>query len=206
MIKYLAFMDTETNSLIDRNNIESGLPVQITMLISDVETLVPVSAINIFVKQRYLDPGAVAVHGFTAEKLSNMGALTPSDAYELLYENDSINFKWEETAAVAHNSSFDSNIMKRFANQVGKYDKIPMYLDTLKFFRSIKDPNKKNNKLETIVNYLGIPDNNIEEMTKTIFTSTNSYHDARYDTVALWNVVKKMQDEFIKYYSPAIIG
>lgn len=197
-VKYFAILDTETNSFVEPGNSDSGLPIQISAVITNIDFVV-IKSINVFIKQDYLDPRSVAVHGFTREKLEELNALSMHEAYEKFYIESGVD--WENTAAIAHNSSFDQRIMERFAQKCGRYDKIPQYLDTLKYFKTIRDPEKKNNKLETVVNYLGGNKDTIGQLTQKIYRTNNQYHDARYDTAALLFATYKVRDKFLNYYS-----
>lgn len=192
-----AILDTETNSLIKQNIPESGLPVQVSIILTDLE-FTPVKSINVFIKQNYLDPGAVAVHGLTSDVLEKYGALEPSEAWDFIFSDE---IDWSKVVGIAHNSSFDHKILDRFSEQCGRYNPIAEYFDTLSYFRKNKDKNRKNNKLETITQYLGGDNGKIEKLTDLIYNGSAGYHDARFDTSALLYVVNSVKSDFLKHYS-----
>lgn len=201
MKKYFAILDTETNSLPNKNIPDAGLPLQVSMIITNLD-FIPLKTINIFITQDYLDMSSVAVHGFDRDKLESLGALEPREAYMRIFNDAPIN--WDEVIAIAHNASFDKGVLERFALQCNNICPIDTYLDTFKYFRNNKDPNRANNKLETIVNFLGGEQLTIRTLTKSLYGNSEGYHDARYDTAALLFVVNKIKDEFLKYYTNEI--
>lgn len=195
--EYFAILDTETNSLINHSIPESGLPVQVSMIITNLD-MIPIKSINVYVKQRYMDPGSVAIHGLTSERLEQYGALEPQEAWDMIFNDD---IEWDKVVGIAHNSSFDSKVLDRFSEQCGRYNPLVKYFDTLAYFRKNKDKNRKNNKLETITEYLGGDSEKIEKLSELVYKESTGYHDARFDAAALLYVVNSVKNDFIKFYS-----
>lgn len=120
----ILFFDTETTGLIPGRIIQLSYVMQ-----SETET----RAKNFFFAVEYIEPSAVAVHGFTPEKLAVLSnGKTFSCDIDEIYDDFS-----SADLIVAHNVKFDINFMiAEFCYQDRRFC-YKQEFDTMKFFTNI---------------------------------------------------------------------
>lgn len=186
----LVFLDTETS---DRS---PGQICQLTYIIYDTEQTSPsekVKAKNFFFKVDHVSETAYNVHGFDLETLKSLsGNMTFKDLYKL-FKKDLM----ESDFILGHNINFDISFLKKEFEKVGIEFEPKNLFCSMNYFKNIlKLKNSigtiKLPKLSELLTYLKITDENIIETTKKFFNSEESYfHDARFDTTALYLAIIK---------------
>lgn len=176
----ILFFDTETTGLIPGRIIQLSYIMQ-----SETETI----AKNFFFAVSYIEPSAVAVHGFTPEKLAVLsnGHTFSTDTEEIYDDFLSADL------IVAHNAKFDIGFMiAEFCYQDRRF-RYRQEFDTMKFFTDIMKLPRENHKgykypkLSELVEFLDLYPYDVTRKSGELF-STDSVggHDARYDTAALY--------------------
>lgn len=176
----ILFFDTETTGLIPGRIIQLSYIMQ-----SETETV----AKNFFFAVSYIEPSAIAVHGFTPEKLAVLSnGHTFSTDTEEIYDDFS-----SADLIVAHNVKFDINFMiAEFCYQDRRF-RYKQEFDTMKFFTEIMKLPRENHKgykypkLSELVEFLDLYPYDVTRKTDELFSiNTVGGHDARYDTAALY--------------------
>ena len=163
----ILFFDTETTGLIPGRIIQLSYVMQ-----SETET----TAKNFFFAVEYIEPSAVAVHGFTPEKLAVLS-----------------NGKTFSCDIVAHNVKFDIGFMiAEFCYQDRRF-RYKQEFDTMKFFTDVMKLPRENHagykypKLSELIGFLDIYPYDVTRKTAELFSVCGvGGHDARYDTAALY--------------------
>lgn len=196
VIERYLFIDTETNSLPNRNIKDSGLPIQVAYILTDKEFNI-LKTENFYILQQWIDPGAENIHQISVEKLRTLSPLKPEEAYEQL--RDLLEDK--DVTVVAHNATFDIGVLKRLKEQAERslnqgsraYSK-PISLCTLtKARKDIPKTVLKSKKLMDVSTHFGHNEQSILNKTREIFKVDCEAHDARFDTVALLGVAKGLK-------------
>lgn len=176
----IIFFDTETTGLI---------PGRIIQLSYIMQSETEVRAKNFFFAVEYVEPSAVAVHGFTPEKLAVLsGGKTFSCDIDEIYDDFAA-----ADLIVAHNVRFDINFMiAEFCYQDRRF-RYKNEFDTMKFFTPIMKLTRENHKgykypkLSEMIDYLDIYPYDVTRKTAELFSVTGAGgHDARYDSTALY--------------------
>ena len=176
----ILFFDTETTGLIPGRIIQLSYVMQ-----SETET----QAKNFFFAVEYIEPSAVAVHGFTPEKLAVLSnGKTFSCDIDEIYDDFS-----SADLIVAHNVKFDINFMiAEFCYQDRRF-RYKQEFDTMKFFTNVMKRPRENHagykypKLSELIEFLDIYPYDVTRKTAELFSICGvGGHDARYDTVALY--------------------
>lgn len=177
--------DTETN------NIYPGQICQLSYLIKEGNDI---RGRNYFFKVDYISPGAASVNGLSVEKLMNLSKGRTFSNYALEINND---FKGAELL-IAHNVRFDVAFLKQEFSRCGYTFECKKTFCTMKGFIDIcKLPYKnsesyKQPSLSELVNFFSIEFDEIASFTENIFgKGAGSFHDARYDTAALYLSLRK---------------
>ena len=176
----ILFFDTETTGLIPGRIIQLSYIMQ-----SETETV----AKNFFFAVSYIEPSAIAVHGFTPEKLAVLSnGHTFSTDTEEIYDDFS-----SADLIVAHNVKFDINFMiAEFCYQDRRF-RYKQEFDTMKFFTEIMKLPRENHKgykypkLSELAEFLDLYPYDVTRKTGEIFgENAVGSHDARYDTTELY--------------------
>lgn len=174
------FLDTETTGL------RPGNIVQLTYIVEEDKQLVGFK--NYFFKVEHVEPEAERVHGFSKEKLELL-----SEGFEFADLAEEIQEDFEGATLIAHNINFDKKFIEAEFSRIFQLDGSEKEFCTMKYFSKIlKIPARngagyKNPKLEEVVDFYCIDRNKILEKAKLLFgCSEISFHDARYDTVAMY--------------------
>lgn len=183
----IIYFDTETTGLTP------GRIVQLSYVISNGEKT---TAKNFFFAVEYVPVQAVQIHGFSAEKLAVLSnGKTFSDRIDEI-ENDFLS----ADLIVAHNVNFDIGFMQaEFAYQ-DRIFKYKQAFDTMKFFAPVCKLERRNHKgykypkLSELTEFLDIYSYDISRETMRLYGGSSSFHDARYDTAALYLSAVKGQE------------
>lgn len=188
--KMLLFLDTETTGLAPGNICQLSYVMQ-----SDSGVI----AKNMFFKVDHVPKEAVAIHGFSAEKLKVLSnGLTFKDRIEEIEKDFS-----QANVIVAHNFSFDYSFLREEflrQNKVFTYSKSYCSMKSTVPVCKLKRPNSagfKYPKLSELCEFLGIKDKQILKTAVNLFGSKCGYHDARFDTTAVYLAVNKLIEKNI---------
>ena len=173
------YFDTETTGI---------LPGRIIQLSYIMDYGAEIKCKNFYFAVDYIEPGAQAVHGISVEKLKVLSrGKTFSDYADEIYDD----FSAAETI-VAHNFPFDLNFMIaefRYLDRIFRYNDS---LDTMRYFTDvIKLPRKSHRgykfpKLAELKDYAEVYDYDVTVFVIKNFNAAGSYHDARFDTAAMY--------------------
>ncbi len=185
----LLFLDTETT---DKS---PGQICQLTYIIYDTDLPKEnrVSAKNFFFSVDFVSDTAYNVHGFDVNTLKSLsGNLTFKDLYKLfkkdLTENDFI---------IGHNINFDISFLRREFDRINVEFKPKNLFCSMNYFKNILKLKSsigtiKSPKLSELLEHLKITEENILNSTNKLFNSDETYfHDARFDTTALYLAIIK---------------
>ncbi|MBE5754530.1 MAG: 3'-5' exonuclease [Clostridiales bacterium] len=173
------FFDTETTSL------NPGQICQLSYIMQEGDLL---SARNLFFTVDNMDYSAYLVHGFSIGKLKELSGDKRFSDYIEVIEND---FS-KADLIVSHNTAFDFSFMRAEFERLGKVFEIKNEFCTMKKFTPVcKLPKKKGEgykypKLAELCAHFEISDNKIQEVSKKVFGNAANFHDARFDTTAVF--------------------
>ena len=198
----LLFFDTETTS------VKPGHICQLSYITVDTSTK-PQTTIgkNFFFTVDEMDPSAQEVHGFSLEKLYEL-----SNGLEFLEQLQYfISDFFNADFVIGHNVQFDVKFLKHEIDslyEAGMIDcswKPKKTFCTMSYYKNIcqiPSPNGngiKNPKLSEVIKFLGISDEVIAKKANELFQGSGNYHDARFDTAALYLlVIEGMKQKYIK--------
>jgi DNA polymerase III epsilon subunit-like protein len=174
------FLDTETTGL------RPGQIAQLTYLIEENKKLVGVK--NYFFTVDEMDEQAEKVHGFSMERLQMLSqGFIFADLVPEIYED------FEGATIIAHNVNFDKKFIDAEFGRLDSDCGAAKSFCTMAYFKDIlKIPARngqgyKNPRLEEVVDFYNIDKQRILEVTKKLFECDDvSFHDARYDTTAMY--------------------
>ena len=186
----LVFLDTETS---DRS---PGQICQLTYIIYNTNPVSPdekVRAKNFFFSVDYISETAYNVHGFDVETLKTLsGNLKFKDIYKL-FKKDLM----ESDFILGHNINFDISFLKKEFERINIEFEPKNLFCSMNYFKNILKLKSsigtlKSPKLSELLTYLKVSEENILDSTKKFFNSEDSYfHDARFDTTALYLAIVK---------------
>jgi len=181
----LLFFDTETT---DRN---PGNICQLSYIIVDTNTK-PQTTIgkNYFFAVDEMSPEAQKVHGLSLIKLYELSQGKYIEDLVGEFEDD---FK-EADILIGHNVSFDLNFITSEFNSLGIDFKPKNSFCTMNFYKNVCRIHKHNGtfkfpKLAEVIDFLHISQDDVNSCAMKMFGGTNNYHDARFDTAALYLIV-----------------
>ena len=175
----IIYLDTETSGLN---------PGQICQLSYILQDGTKVKAKNFFFDVDYVEFGAYMVHGFSVEKLRVLSCGLGFNNHFQEIEKD---FNSADVIC-AHNTSFDFKFLSKEFERCGS-----MFLPKEQFctmknsITACKLPRTNSRgykypKLAELCSFLGVSDSQISQTTTKLFGSQAGYHDARFDTTALF--------------------
>ncbi len=187
----ILYFDTETTGLN---------PGQICQLSYVMQTDCKTVAKNFFFMVDSIEAGAQAVHGFSVQKLKTLsGGKTFADSFFEI-AND---FASAELL-VSHNTAFDLGFLRAEFERLGQilsdynvFCSMKNSVDVCKIKR--KSGGYKYPKLNELCAFLGVSDFEIAMQCKKLFDSTVGFHDARFDTTAVYLAVNSaiaVQEKF----------
>lgn len=188
----ILYLDTETTGL------RAGEICQLSYILQDT---LEIKTKNFYFTVDYIEPSAVSVHGLTTQKLKLLsnGKKFKDSYLEILSDLTNADL------IVTHNTSFDFSFLR------AEFERVGVIFDESKGFCSMKKsvpvcklqrPNSKGYKypkLCELTAFLGITDQEILINTKNIFGSDCGYHDARFDTTAVYLACEKARKNFPEF-------
>ncbi len=180
----IIFFDTETTGLY---------PGQICQLSYIMQTKENISAKNFFFSVHYVEPSALAVHGFSVQKLKE---LSLGKGFSDFFDEIRLDFEKADLIC-AHNTNFDFSFMRKEFERLGKTFYINNEFCSMKKSTPICKLSRKSGvgykypKLSELCEFLSISDAEISQKSCDLFGSNASFHDARFDTSALYLAVNK---------------
>ncbi len=188
----IIYLDTETTSLF---------PGNICQLSYVMQTGKSVISKNFFYAVDYVEPSAEAVHHFSVKTLKKLSCGKKFiDSVEEI-EKDFLS----ANVIIAHNTAFDFSFLRKEFENAGKIFRCKNEFCSMKKLTPVIKLPRKNSKgykypkLNELTAFLGITDKLIEETTKELFNETLLYHDARYDTTAVYLAVNKIIEDLEQF-------
>ena len=183
----ILYLDTETSGL------RPGQVCQLSYIMQDKEKVL---GKNFFFKVNFVEYGAFSVHGFSVQKLEEL-----SNGKTFLDHIDEIEKDFLlADVIVAHNVSFDAMFLReeflrcgRIYSPKNEYCTMKKLTPVCKLRRS-SSAGYKYPKLSEACAFFGITDREIKLDVKQIFNSDVGFHDARFDTTALYALVNRTFD------------
>ena len=180
----IIYFDTETTGLY---------PGQICQLSYIMQTKEKTCAKNFFFKVDFVEPSAQAVHGFSVQKLQD---LSLGKDFSCFFNEISADFEKADLIC-AHNTNFDFSFMRK------EYERLNQTFYVKNEFCSMKKSTPvckllrksgagyKYPKLGELCDFVGISNEQISHQTSTFYGGATSFHDARFDTSALYLAVNR---------------
>lgn len=186
----LVFLDTETT---DKS---PGQICQLTYIIYNNDSNNSndrVKAKNFFFDVDYVAEGAYKIHGFSVDKLKELSGNLKFNDLCKLFKND----LFESDFIIGHNINFDISFLRKEFERINTTFVPKNVFCSMNYFKNIlKLKNSvggiKSPKLSELLEYLKISEDTILETTNKLFNSESTYfHDARFDTTALYLAIVK---------------
>lgn len=189
----IIFLDTETTGL---------RPGKICQLSYVMQSGKNVKEKNFFFSVDFVEYGALKVHGFSVPILRGL-----SNGKVFADHVDEIEKDFNEASLiVAHNTSFDFMFLRaeferanRFFNSEKGFCSMKKTLPICKILRS-NHAGYKYPKLAELCEFLDISNSQIQTKTVELFGNDCGFHDARFDTTALFLAVNKLADKYEDFY------
>ncbi len=185
----IIYLDTETTALYPGNI------CQLSYIMHDKKGL---DAKNFFFTVESVDIGAYNVHGFSVERLKELsGGKLFKDYADEIYAD-----LCKSSAIVAHNAKFDMNFLN------SEFDAINKPLPDLNVFCSMKNSvnicklpktrgqGYKYPKLSELCAHFELDDIFIQYCTQIMFGENATFHDARFDSIAMMLAVAKANERY----------
>jgi DNA polymerase-3 subunit epsilon len=179
------FFDTETTDKIPGNICQLSYIVVET----DIKPQTTIGK-NYFFAVDEMNPEAEKIHGFSMIKLYELSQGKYIEDLVDEFMNDFI----EADILIGHNVSFDINFLSYEFNSLGIDFKPKHIFCTMNYYRNICKLYKSNGtykypKLSEVIDFLNISEESVNNCAMKLFGGTNNYHDARFDTAALYLIV-----------------
>ncbi len=181
----LLFFDTETTDKIPGNI------CQLSYIVVDTDTKPQTTfGKNYFFAVDEMSPEAEKVHGFSLMKLYE---LSQGKYIEDLVDEFAPDFTCADIL-IGHNVAFDINFITSEFDSLGIDFKPKNTFCTMNYYKNICKIFKSNGtykfpKLAEVIDFLNISQRNVNDYAMKMFGGTNDYHDARFDTAALYLIV-----------------
>ena len=183
----IIYLDTETTGL------NPGQICQLSYIMQEGKN---VWGKNFFFAVDYVEYGAYKVHGFSVEILDKLSGGKGFEKFVCEIEQDFAKAK----VICTHNSSFDFKFLRKEFERCGKdflpNDEFCTMKSSISACKLIR-PNSggyKYPRLNELCDYLGITDDQIQTFSQKIFGAQAGYHDARFDTTAVFLAVNQGVD------------
>ena len=183
----IIYFDTETSGLN---------PGQICQLSYIMQTKKGFSSKNFFFTVDFVEFSAQLVHGFSVQKLKEL-----SNGKRFADFFDEIKKDFESAdLIVAHNTSFDFSFMRKEYERLNEVFYIKNEFCSMKKSTPICKLLRKSGvgykypKLSELCEFLSINNAEILSFSSKAFNSESGFHDARFDTSAVYLAVNKMME------------
>lgn len=183
----IIYLDTETSSL---------RPGKICQLSYVMQTSDSVTAKNFFFSVAYVEPSAQAVHGFSVEKLKELSCGKKFIDNVIEIEEDFLS----ASLIIAHNTAFDFSFLRKEFEETGRLFRYKNDFCSMKKFTPVLKLKRANSlgykypKLCELTAFFGVSDQEINIETKRLFEKNLLFHDARYDTTAVYLTVNRAME------------
>ncbi len=181
----LLFFDTETTDRVP------GSICQLSYIVVNTSTKPQTTyGKNFFFAVDEMSPEAEKVHGFSLIKLYELSQGKYIEDLVNEFENDFIN----ADILIGHNVSFDINFLVTEFNSLGINFKPKNTFCSMNYYKNICKIYKPNGtykfpKLAEVIDFLKISEESVNKCAMRLFGGTNNYHDARFDTAALYLII-----------------
>lgn len=188
----IIYLDTETTGL------RPGNICQLSYIMQDKDV---VTAKNMFFAVDFVEMGALMVHGFSVEKLA---VLSNGKRFNDRIEEIESDFNRADLI-VAHNTAFDFMFLDKEYQNCGRNFSASNSLCSMKSMTPICKLKRTSSKgykyprLNELTAFLGISDKEILDTSKKIFGAKTGFHDARFDTTAVYLAVNKAMKNYDGY-------
>ena len=177
------YFDTETTGLY---------PGEICQLSYVMQDKGGVSAKNFYFSVDFVEYGALAVHGLTAEKLNELSGGKWFACFADEIEKDFL----AADMVAAHNAAFDLSFLSAEFRRAGKDLYVQNTFCTMKKFTPVckiagRFRGYKHPKLSELCAFMGITERDISEQAQRLFGACGAYHDARFDAAAVYLAVNR---------------
>lgn len=183
------FFDTETTALS---------PGNICQLSYIMQTGKVVRAKNFYFEVDTMDYSAEQVHGLSIEKLKKLSnGKRFKDCVDEIMQDFS-----NASLYVAHNANFDINYLRHDFEELGlEFPEREVFCTMKQTVPICKLPKArglgyKYPKLNELCSFFCIDDNLVLEYTKKAFGESLGFHDARFDTMAMFLAITKGKEEY----------
>ncbi len=178
------YLDTETTGL------RPGNICQLSYIIQRGSAIKPK---NFFFEVDFVEYGALSVHGFSVPLLKS---LSGGKRFKHLISEIEEDFDLADLL-IAHNTSFDFSFLRAEFENAGRFFNSEKGFCTMKNSVTYCKLCRANHngykypKLSELCACLGIEDRDIQRFSEQTFETECGYHDARFDTSALFLAVNK---------------
>lgn len=192
----IIYFDTETTGYF---------PGNICQLSYVMQSADGVEARNYFFSVDKIDYGAYMVHGFSVEKLR---VLSGGKVFRDFADEIERDFNAADIV-VAHNSAFDTAFMRAEFERLNKVFSVKKEFCSMKKSLPVcKLPKNRGNgykypKLSELCEFFGISEYDVAEKTAELFDVQAGFHDARFDTTALFLA---MNDGMKRHDALSVLG
>ncbi len=185
----IIYFDTETTGL------HPGQICQLSYIMQEKEKIF---SRNFFFTVDSMEYSAFLVHGFSPEKLSVLSGGKKFKHFLDVIEKD---FSSADLV-VSHNTSFDFMFMNAEFERVSKIFSVKKEFCSMKNTVSLcklarkRGEGYKYPKLSELCEFLDIKDFQIKSASEKLFDIEAGYHDARFDTTAVFLAMNELMDSF----------
>lgn len=180
----ILYLDTETTGLY---------PGNICQLSYVIQGKNSVFARNFFFAVDYVEPGAQAVHGFSVEKLNELSGGRKFADFADEIERDILS----ADLVITHNTAFDFMFLRKEFERLGRIFTVNAEFCSMKKTVPICKLHRNSGngykypKLSELCEHFGITEKTISDFEKDVFTENSGFHDARFDTSAVFLAINK---------------
>lgn len=181
----ILYFDTETTGLH---------PGQICQLSYILQTKEKVVGKNFFFTVDYVEPSAQMVHGFSKQKLE---FLSNGKRFADYFEQIRRDFESADLV-VSHNVAFDFSFMRTEYERLNQIFKVKNEFCSMKKATPIcclkrsSGNGYKYPKLQELCSFTDVSDSEIQKIVKDFYGQDIGFHDARFDTIAVYLCVNKL--------------
>ena len=184
----ILYFDTETTGLY---------PGQICQISYIMQTKESVKAKNFFFTVDYVEPSSFAVHGFSVEKLKE---LSLGKRFKDFFNEIKTDFESADLI-ISHNVSFDFSFMRKEYERLNEVFYVKNEFCSMKKSTPVCKLKRKSGegykypKLVELCEFLGVSNSDVLSFSIENFDGSCDFHDARFDTSAVFLSVNKMVEK-----------